>query len=91
MSNVIQFRARAPRIETPIPLYRLSVRRAKALGMCPDAANDTRRSGSPVKRRRVTAEHGKSVDDALASLLELSIQALVASGTASLRPTAPDV
>lgn len=87
MSNVIPFRPRTPRIEpsiaAPVPLYRLSVTRAKALGMCPDPTNDTRTSGSRATRRKVTAENGKSVDDGLASLLELSIRALVESRTGS--------
>jgi hypothetical protein len=87
VSNVIPFRARTPRIELrvamPIPLYRLSVSRAKALGMCPDSANDTRTSGSRATFRESPAEDGTWVDDGLASLLELSIRNLVESRTGS--------
>ncbi len=87
MSNVIPFRPRTPRIEPrvakPIPLYRLSVTRAKALGMCPDPANDTGTSGSRSACREATAEDRNSVDDGLASLLELSIRAIVESRSAS--------
>ena len=87
MSNVIPFPPRPLRIESriaaPVPLYRLSVTRAKGLGMCPDPANDTRTSRSGATCRKVIAESGTSVDDRLASLLELSIRALVESRTAS--------
>ena len=87
VSNVIPFRPRTPRIEprvaTPIPLYRLSVMRAKALGMCPDPANDTRTSRSRSASRETAGADGKWVDDGLASLLELSIRAVVESRAGS--------
>ncbi|MGO8998168.1 MAG: hypothetical protein ACLQVI_33020 [Polyangiaceae bacterium] len=87
MSNVIPFRPRTPHIEprvgTPIPLYRLSVTRAKALGMCPDPANDMRTRKSRSTCRETTAEGGNSIDDGLASLLELSIRAVLESRAAS--------
>ena len=87
VSNVIPFRPRTPRTEpriaTPIPLYRLSVTRAKALGMCPDPANDTRTSRSRSGSRETAGADGKWVDDGLASLLELSIRAILESRTAS--------
>lgn len=86
MNNVLPFRTRTPSIEsrvaTPMQLYRLSLTRAKALGACPDAANDTRASRSRPTSREITADD-ESVDDGLASLLELSIRALVESRTGS--------
>ena len=78
MSNVIPFRSRTPRLATPTPLYRLSVTKAKALGMCPAPANDTRKSG-PRPTRREATEDGESVDDGLAALLELSIRIVTES------------
>ena len=88
MSNLIPFPPRTPpvepRVARPVLLYhRLSVTRAKALGMCPDPANDTRTRGSRASRHELPAENGKGGDDGLASLLELSIRALVESRTAA--------
>jgi hypothetical protein len=44
MSNVIPFRSRAPHgtphVAAQVPLYRLSLAHAKALGICPEPAND---------------------------------------------------
>jgi hypothetical protein len=83
VSNVIPFHPRTPRIDPSIaasvPLYRLSVTRAKALGTCPAPANDTPTRRSRAARRKVTAESGERADDGLALLLELSIQALAES------------
>ena len=90
VSNVIPFRARTPRIEpaitTPIPLYRLSVTRAKALGMCPAPANDTRTRRSRATRREATAEDRLN-DDELPALLERSIRNL--GHTPAIAPQAP--
>jgi hypothetical protein len=87
VSNVIPFRPRTPgvypREATPIPLYRLSVTRAKALGMCPDPANHTRKSGCRPTCGDAAARDGYSADDGLASLLELSIRAVLESPTGS--------
>ena len=78
VSNVIPFRPRTsprdPRVAAPVPLYRLSVTRAKALGMCPDPANDTRTSRSRSGSRETAGADGKWVDDGLALLLERSIR-----------------
>lgn len=45
MSNVIPFRSRAShgtaRVPAQVPLYRLSLARAKTLGVCPEPANDS--------------------------------------------------
>jgi hypothetical protein len=85
VSNVIPFPPRTPRIEpniaAPVPLYRLAVTRAKALGLCPDPANDAPTRASRATRRKFTADNGTWVGDGLALLLELSIRAVVESRT----------
>jgi hypothetical protein len=81
VSNVIPFRPRTqpvePSIETPVPLYRLSTTRAKALGICPAPANDTGKRASRRTRRGAAAD-ASAGDDALAALLERSIRAALA-------------